>query len=524
MSQHAQGREVAARFDEKFGQRPDVLNNPADVYEFAKQGATSFHCSEELWKNPLLLKTEMTRADQDKIRIGWDLVIDVDCTVWEYSKLITHFIIQALRENGVSSISCKFSGNKGFHIGVPFEAFPKKVGEKETRLLFPDGVRIIASYLIDQVDRPEGVDRIGRFTKRIMVSGLDTLINKLGVHKEELLREVCIRCGTPRSSEKMRVVYICSRCEKSEHSEKEEVRVCVKCNKIMERKRGGKQVDYCPKSKCSKNRIFVDKLDIEKILSVDALLISSRHLYRMPYSLHEKSGLASIPIDPNKVLQFEKEMANPDGLVIPEFCFLDRGKIKSSDATMLFDRAFQWHLDSKTIMEEGKDQNTQSRKEFALTEAIPQDLFPPCIKLILAGIGDGKKRAVFILINFLRSVGYDYDNIEKMLIEWNAKNKEPIREVNWKGQLHYHKQQSKQALPPNCANSAYMIAIGVCKPDAFCQRIKNPAQYSKKKAWLLEQGTPKKKAVKPKAKEENPRQSGQIPKEVKTDSDEYKSQ
>src|SRR3989338_10474611 len=195
MSQHAQGREVAARFDEKFGQRPDVLNNPADVYEFAKQGATSFHCSEELWKNPLLLKTEMTRADQDKIRIGWDLVIDVDCTVWEYSKLITHFIIQALRENGVSSISCKFSGNKGFHIGVPFEAFPKKVGEKETRLQFPDGVRVIASYLVQEIDKG------GRFTDFILKKGLLELLEKTGSKQSEIVNTVCARCGTPKKKE-----------------------------------------------------------------------------------------------------------------------------------------------------------------------------------------------------------------------------------------------------------------------------------------------------------------------------------
>ena len=47
MAIHSQNREIAARFEDKFGSRPDVLNNPADVMEFAKQGATSFHCSEE---------------------------------------------------------------------------------------------------------------------------------------------------------------------------------------------------------------------------------------------------------------------------------------------------------------------------------------------------------------------------------------------------------------------------------------------------------------------------------------------
>ena len=488
MAQHAQGREVAARFDEKFGSRPDVLNNPADVYEFAKQGATSFHCSEELWRNPLLLKTEMTRQDQDNIRTGWDLVIDVDCPVWEYAKLITHFIIQALRENGVSSISCKFSGNKGFHIGVPFEAFPKKVGEKETRLLFPDGVRIIASYLVGEIDKG------GRFTDFILKKGLLELLEKTGSKRSEIVKTVCARCGTPQKKEGFKYEYICSFCGRRDILDKEEeFRYCQKCQKLMEKMSLKRHEDAC--AKC-KGREFTSQLDIESVLSIDSLLISSRHLYRMPYSLHEKSSLVSLPVNPDDILSFEREMANPKDIKVSMFRFLDREKAKTNDAAMLFDRAFQWHIMTTQQQEELKQKGASVRRDFELTEAIPADLFPPCIKLILAGIGDGKKRAVFILINFLRSVGYDYATIETMIEEWNKKNKEPMREVMWRGQLNYHKQQAKKALPPNCQNSAYMIAIGVCKPDTFCARIKNPAQYSKKKVWLLAQANKGRKKAK----------------------------
>jgi len=47
----------------RFGKRPDVLQYPADVLELVKQGATSFHASEELWRNPLLLAPSMSRKD-----------------------------------------------------------------------------------------------------------------------------------------------------------------------------------------------------------------------------------------------------------------------------------------------------------------------------------------------------------------------------------------------------------------------------------------------------------------------------
>ncbi len=474
---HAKQREMAVRFNDRFGSRPDMMNAASDILENAKQGATSFHCSEELWRNPLQLKSEMSRQEQDNLRSGWDLVIDVDCPVWEYSKLITHFIVQALRENGVTSISCKFSGNKGFHIGVPFEAFPKKVGEKESRLLFPDGVRIIAAYLVHEVDKGN------RFSDFILKRGLLELLEKTGMKREDLVRMVCRKCATPKKAQSEKIEFICTICQKSEAGAGEDVKQCSRCGRIMEKKTLARP-ENCA---VCKGKDFVQKLDVESILSVDAVLISSRHLYRMPYSLHEKSALVSLPINPDEVLKFERDMAKPDKIEVGKWKFLGRENVHSGNAAMLFDRAFHWHLQKSQEQDAVKSTFGGARKEYTLTEAIPEELFPPCVKLILNGITDGRKRAVFILINFWRSVGYDYTSIETMLQEWNKRNPEPLREINIKNPVAYHKQQNKQALPPNCLNAGYMLAMGVCKPDHFCATIKNPAQYTKKKAWLLQQ-------------------------------------
>ena len=490
---HTKSREMAVRFGDRFGSRPDMLNAASDILEYAKQGATSFHCSEELWRNPLQLKSEMGRQEQDNLRSGWDLVIDVDCPVWEYSKLITHFIIQALRENGVSSISCKFSGNKGFHIGVPFEAFPQKAGGKETRLQFPDGVRIIASYLVSEIDKER------RFTDFIFKKGLLELLENMGMERSELVKIVCARCEAQKVEEKEKFEFICPFCQRRDVVESDDVvRYCSRCKKLMQRsslKRNqayfreqtlGDFKDVC--IKCREINNFRPKFQLNTVLNIDSVLISSRHLYRMPYSLHEKSGLVSIPINPDEILKFEREMAKPEHLVVSTFRFLDRENVHPGNAKMLFDNAKRWDI-QKTGENDAVKNSTMVRREYILTEAIPQDLFPPCIKLILNGLVDGRKRAVFILINFWRSVGYDYAAIETMLNEWNKKNPEPLREINIKNPLAYHKQQNKQALPPNCQNAGYMLAMGVCKPDHFCATIKNPAQYSKKKAWLLQQGT-----------------------------------
>ena len=109
--------------------------------------------------------------------------------------------------------------------------------------------------------------------------------------------------------------------------------------------------------------------------------------------------------------------------------------------------------------------------------AIPKQFFPPCIKNILKGLEDGRKRSVFILINFLRSLGWDFDSIEKELYEWNKRNKEPLRENYIASQLKWHK-KNPIYLPPNCDNRNYYLDIGVCQPDPLCKGIKNPVTYS----------------------------------------------
>src|SRR3989344_737285 len=154
--QHSQDREVAVKFGEGgFGKRPDMLQYPNDVMDFAMKGATSFHSSEERWRNPLAIDVKGTRRELEDLRIGWDLVLDIDCAQLEYSQVAADLLIKALKSSGISAVTVKFSGNHGFHIGVPFEAFPELVpvqGQpQETRLSFPEGPRKIAAFLQERI-------------------------------------------------------------------------------------------------------------------------------------------------------------------------------------------------------------------------------------------------------------------------------------------------------------------------------------------------------------------------------------
>ncbi len=407
---NSNAREVTAKFNDSFGKRPDILQYPRDIYEFAKEGATSFHGSEELWRNPQALSPNLRRKELDELRIGWDLVLDIDCSFFEISKIAAFTLCKRLKLEGIKNISLKFSGNTGFHIGIPFESFPEMVEGRLTKDLFPEGPRRIAAYLKDVV------------RKELMV----TILNKFGIEGIQKLT--------------------------------------------------GKNFNELTTKTKTREKYEIQELNPYATFDIDTVLISSRHLYRMPYTLNEKSWFVSIPVDPAKVLQFNKSDADVKNVVV-KGNFLDKNNIASGDAKRLIIQAFDYSI---------KQEDEKSEKEFEVpSEAISEQYFPPCIKLILDGLHDGKKRSLFILLNFLSSVGYSYDEIENIIRAWNAKNAEPLRENYLLGQIKYHKMQRKKMPPPNCDNKAYMIDIGVCKPDTFCPKIRNPAQYTLKKIKVV---------------------------------------
>ncbi len=489
---HAKNKEIGMRYNESFGKRPDVLAYPKEILELSLRGVTSLHASEELWDNPLELDSSKSKKDLDQLRIGWDLVLDIDCIDWEFSKITTSLFIKALKENGVKDISCKFSGNKGFHIGVPFGAFPPEVGGQKTKDLFPIAAQKISQYLLDLIKKKYVIKENKIFFENYAYT-LNELKDKFG--NREFIINSCNSCKKKINLENDTISeFICPKCEKREKDQKSFIK-CDKCKIQMEKIENKKSLCVCGSNEYNTN------FNPESILEVDTVLISSRHLYRMPYSLHEKSGLVSLPIDPEKVMEFQKEMAKPDSILTPMFIFLDRN-VSGESARQLLLQALDFELKLEEEREVKKEYD-----ELKLTSPIKEDFFPPCMKLLLQGIGDGKKRGVFILMNYLGKIGWNKEEIEAYLKKWNTTNSEPLREVYIKGQMHGFKAGDK--LPPNCNNEAYYRGIGICKPDSFCPRIKNPVNYTilKWKRHLQEkeeqENTPKKGRLSQDAKELN---------------------
>ena len=404
---HAKDKEVGMRYGDAFGKRPDVLTYPRDILELALQGITSLHASEERWSDPLALSSDLTKKELQELRIGWDLVLDIDCAQFEYSRICADLVIKFLYYCDVKDVSCKFSGNKGFHIGVPFEAFPQQIGDKLTKELFPEVPQKIAFYIKENIK-----DALSKKILEFENNDFSKIKKKVNLEQEEITRY-----------------------EEDEFGSK------------------------------------IPKLNVEKFLQIDTVLISSRHLYRMPYSLHEKSGLISLPIDPRKVSSFEKEMAQPEKVLIPMFTFLDRN-VSYESARRLLSQA----LDFEVKFQE-KRESPREYEEINIESPLREEIFPPCMKLILNGMEDGKKRSVFILSNFLGKIGWNKQEIEAYLLKWNKeKNRNPLRENYIKSQMQHFKSGDK--LPPNCSNEAYYKGLAVCKPDGLCARIKNPVNYT----------------------------------------------
>ncbi len=389
----SENRETVPRYFEGFGKRPDSLQYPNDVFEFVKKGATSFHCSEEIWKDPLELSTNMTEKEALELRKGWDLLLDIDSKYIDYSKIMAQEIMKVLRFHGIFNVGIKFSGSKGFHMIVPWKAFPSEINGIKTATMFPEWPRIITKYIMDRVE--SGV------VKKIT----DTLdLKKYGSVKKYIK-------GDEKSG------------------------------------------------------------DFAKTVAPDLILVSSRHLFRAPYSLHEKTALASIVLTEDELNDFQLSDADPLKVKIKNFTPLS----KKNEATELLMQALDWNSQNG-----GNTEKTEKNFEFKAVklEKLSEEYFPPSIKKMLNGVSDGRKRALFILINLFRSVGMEKEELEKRIENWNKKNEIPLKQGYVKSQLLWS-YRNKIVPPPNF-DKDYYKGIGII-PTEEELKYKNPSNYIVKK-------------------------------------------
>ncbi len=464
----SKSREVSPKYFEGFGKRPDSFQYPSDITAFVKKGATSFHCSEELWQDPLQISTNLSQEQLSELRIGWDLIIDIDCPWIDYSKKAAQAIIKALEHRGVKNIGIKFSGSKGFHLIVPWAAFPKKLNNISTEQMFPEWPKAIVNYL-KYLSRPILADLIQNFS--------DDFSKKQGLTGIE-----CKTCHNI-ATEKYQITLRCPKCQPpyietfKTNSKDYKTKKCPTCkSELIEQ--NSENFFYCPyceiDSLNSPNNFDKEVIatDIFQILGLDLLLVSSRHLFRMPYSLHEKTGLASVVLSQKELADFDISVANPLNAKVKPFL----PNSEQDEAKDLLLNAIDWQSQQPDKKLELSSQNSTKKdfKPIALPNA-SFDMFPPQIQQILRGMSDGRKRALFILLNFFRSLGMSMEDIEKKINDWNKLNKPPLKQGYINSQLVWHS-KNKIILPPNFDNQIYK-ELGIFDSDPLSQKVKNPVNY-----------------------------------------------
>ena len=145
----ARGREVACSSREGgYLKRPDMIQYPGDVLEKVRRGAVAFHLSVERWSNPLAITAG---ANLGEMRTGWDMIIDIDSKgKLEHSRAAAVAVVDFLRDKGITP-TVKFSGRRGFHIAVAWEAFPEQADFQRTATRYPEAFQALVGFVRENV-------------------------------------------------------------------------------------------------------------------------------------------------------------------------------------------------------------------------------------------------------------------------------------------------------------------------------------------------------------------------------------
>ncbi len=414
-----QDREVVPVIKAKhYAKRPSMLLYDTDYKLHILEGATSFHTSVERWKNVMKLKE--IGEDKDKmneIRSGWDIIIDIDSKRGiNDAKIVAKTIIDFLRDIfEIHPIYIKFSGSRGFHIGISGASLPQKIDDVPIQYLYPDLLHKISIYI-----------------------------------KEKLLNtfKALLNSNNPQ-----------------------------------------------------------DIVEIESNWSY-------RHLFRMPYSINEKTYLISEVIPCDELMDFEPENArirfldklqpflekpskgDLEGLCYEAIEYYENSEYKKMLKNKVIEnlekrkKGFFYDINLDEILQEINTAKEELIREYGSKRfniRVEEEFFPQTIKNILKGLSDGRKRGIFILLNFLRKMNWTWDEIEKKIEEWNNKNQQPLRESYIRTQIRYFKKNEekiKHIPPPNFETQGYYDDMGVLDREDLKLGVKNPITYAYKKKML----------------------------------------
>jgi hypothetical protein len=215
---------------------------------------------------------------------------------------------------------------------VPFACFPQEIAGENIKDLFPELPRKLVAYLRFESGKELAQTLPDEFLKSVLKNtsikrGIQCnscneiakeyeLVDlfcpncKIGEQRKMLIGSdkniKCANCINPYIIKKTTPIYVCERCN----------------------------IDSI---KNPNNFSTTTKTDLFELMGLD--LVSPRHLFRMPYSLHEKTSLASVVIPIEELEKFELTQANPMSIKIRDFT----PKTKQGEAKEFVMKALDWY-------------------------------------------------------------------------------------------------------------------------------------------------------------------------------------
>ena len=183
--------------------------------------------------------------------------------------------------------------------------------------------------------------------------------------------------------------------------------------------------------------------------------------------MHEKTALASVVLKKEEINNFTPKDASPFKIKIFNFY----PNAREGEATALLDSALSWKK-IQTGEEEQQIKRKLKKYEKLDITGVSENIFPQPIKKLLNGLTDGKKRGLFVLITFFRSLNFSPDYINKKIREWNKLNNPPLKEGYIKSQIEWHLRQKRTILPPNYNNDNFYKDLNLL--DSYKPKAKNP--------------------------------------------------
>ena len=351
------------------------------------------------------------------------------------------------------------SGSKGFHILIPWKAFPEEINGEKTKDKFPEWPRAIAGYVGESIH-----DRITE--EIIKMSNLPGQYETIYKPTGEL------------AIEKKVTHYACKNCKAKMDYMKEKttkkILRCHLCNYNMD-KISEDVIFVADSNKDNSNKnphFFQKKLTTKNLIdTVDIILVAPRHLFRAPYSLHEKTSLVSMVLTKEELENFEVHMADPLKIKIRDYS----PNCEENEAKELLMQSLDWAKKREAPKKQfdGKALDMKGLK-------INEGMFPPVIQKILVGMKeDGRKRALSVLLSFFSSLELPQEYIEEKTYEWNNKNYKPLREGYVKSQIDWALKNKR--LPPNYDKPIYN-ELGVASET---DGLKNPINYTIRAAMRM---------------------------------------